>query len=167
MTMISFGGIGTEILMFRTQFEKEVHQVDSLMKQIGEQNAVVANASGELSKLFAGDLHKLAGGSDLTKNLTTCKSLLGKVHEEIARLKKLMSECREAQARALVAMSDFAMFYTNGRSDTVPNRSFFLAGKNAVDQHAFELSARREPDPLASLSDVQLGRRFQDRTKGD
>jgi hypothetical protein len=149
-------------MVFRTKFEIELDQVDSLMAQICEQNAIVANAQGSVSKIFEGDLQKLAGGGDLTKNLTTCKSLLGKVHEEIDRLKKLMSACREAQDRAIAALPDFAMFFSNGREDTVPNRTFFLAGKNAGEQHAFEPSAKREPGgPIASLADVQLARRFQ------
>ena len=43
-------------MTFRTQFETEVDRVDLLMKQIADQNEVVAHTSGALAKLFAGDL---------------------------------------------------------------------------------------------------------------
>jgi hypothetical protein len=80
-----FGGIGTEILMHKTQFEIEADHVDALMKQIGDQDAVVANAYDALSKIFRGDLQKLAGATDLNKNLILCKALLGKANEEITK----------------------------------------------------------------------------------
>jgi hypothetical protein len=135
----NFGGIGTEILMFKTQFEIEADHVDSLMKQIGEQNAVVASAYADLSKIFAGDLEKIAGG-DLTKKLVACKSLLGTATAEIDKLKKLMAECERAQGRAQLAMPNFAMYATNGREDTVPSRKYFMADKDAT-VGAFKISS--------------------------
>jgi hypothetical protein len=153
------GGIGTEILMFKTQFEIEADHVDALMKQIGEQDAVVANAYDALSKIFRGDLQKLAGATDLNKNLILCKALLGKANEEITKLKKLMAECSQAQERAQRALPDFAMFFSEGRQDTVPSRKYFMADKNATVS-ALAFAARNESIPAATLADVALARRF-------
>jgi hypothetical protein len=157
-----FGGIGTGILMHKHQFEIQAELVDALMKQIAQQSAVVENTYAALSKIFAGDLQKLAGATDLTKNLVASKSLLGKANEEIDKLKKLMAECSQAQERAQRALPDFAMFFSEGRQDTVPSRKYFMAGKNATepDVSAFVFPAREGSIPAFTLADVHLARRF-------
>jgi hypothetical protein len=160
MKKTNFGGIGTEILMFKTQFEIEADRVDALMEQISAQNAAVANAYGSLSKIFEGNLEKLAGAADLNKRLVASKSLLGNANEEIKKLQGLMAECEQAQERALQAMPDFAMFFSNGRQDTVPNRAYFTAGKDA-SAVAFVMPGQKQPSiAAANIGDAALARRF-------
>jgi hypothetical protein len=160
MKKTSFGGVGTEILMFKTKFETEVDRVDALMAQISEQNEVIASLYGSLAKIFAGDLEKLANANDLTKSLISCKALLCKANVEIGELKKLMAECEEAQERAQRSTPDFAMYATNGREDVVPGRTFFMASKDASAAPFVMPSGQKPAIPAVSLSDVQLARRF-------
>jgi hypothetical protein len=169
--MTSFGGIGVEIMTYRTQLEIELERVNSLMEQIVDRNTTVATLQENFSKFylqkvygFGGDLQKLTGATDLGKNLTTCKELIGKIHEELDALKQLQSECRQAQERAAAALPDYAKFITNGHLDVVPNRTFFLATKDATSPAVgrFELPARKQSaDPMATLFDTQLSHRFQ------
>jgi hypothetical protein len=162
MTMKSFGGIGMGILMFKTKFEIEAGRADALMQKIAEQNAIVADAYASLQKIFVGGLQKMAGASDLSKNLVACKTLLVKANEEIAKLQKLMSECGEAQKRALLEMPDFAMFFSEGRQDTIPTRKYFTANKDAnAGVCAFEFSTPKIP--AANIAEVHLARRFSRR----
>jgi len=157
-----FGGIGVSIMTYRIEFEIEMNRIDALLEEIGDQNEVVASLYGSLTKLFAGDLQKLANANDLTKNLIACKALLCKANEEITKLKKLMTECGQAQERARRAMPDFAMFFSEGRQDTIPGRTFFTASKDAKSGLIpFAPPAQKQSiDPAASLADVALTRRF-------
>jgi hypothetical protein len=154
-----FGGVGVEIMMHRTDFENEANRIDTLLEEIAKQSAVVENTYGALSKIFEGDLQKLAGATDLNKNLIASKSLLVKANEEIDKLKKLMAECSQAQERAARALPDFAMFFSDGRQDTVPGRKYFMADKNATVS-ALAFAACNESIPAATLAEVALARRF-------
>ncbi len=176
--MISFGGTGTEILMFRAPFEKELERIDRLMQQIDYQQGLVDNTAASIRKIFdddivrfKGDLEKVSGATDFRKNLESCLDLIAKGHEQLAKLKQLMAECREAQTRAKAALPDYTIFATNGRLDVPPSRPFFVATKNAGEaqnMQPFEPSAhKRQDDPLAILGSIQLGRRFRNRSGKD
>jgi hypothetical protein len=145
----NFGG------MFKTQFELEMDRVNSLMKEIGDKYALVASLCESLAKLFAGDLEKLAGASDLTKRLVATKSLLSEANVEIDKLNKLMEECSQAQTLARLAMP-FA-FITDG--PVVPGRAFFTATKDA-SAVPFVMPGQKPAIPAVSASDAALARRF-------
>jgi hypothetical protein len=169
--MKSFGGIGTEILMFRTPLEKEVARIDGLLLQVEHQRELFASTAASIRKFFdddiirfKGDLRKLSGATDFGRNLSSCLDLIAKGHEQLTRLKHLMSECRQAQDRAKLAMPDYTAFATNGRLDVPPTtRTFFLTSKNAGEDTTRPFEPSRQPDdPLASLAEIQLGRRFRE-----
>jgi len=163
----NFGGIGIQIMQHREQFEIEIAKVHSLMEAISAQTERVATLQAELSKFyvekvygFDGDLQKFAGAADFGKNLTTCRDLIGKIRTEMDAISRLQGECGQAQDRARAALPDCAKWMTNGRLDVPPGgRTFFLAEKGGKQ---IPTSGAKPPvDPQASLSDVQLSRRFQ------
>jgi hypothetical protein len=145
------------VLMYRPEFEAEVTNVDLLLARIAKQNAVVASAYAGLSKLFSGDLQKLANADDLTKRLIASKALLGEVNAEIDVLKNLTAECAEAQDRARRAAPDLARYASEGRE----LRSFFVAGKNAP-KIPFSTGGEQSI-PAADVADAMLARRFSQR----
>jgi hypothetical protein len=165
MTNTNFGGIGVFIMTYREQLELEHEQVDTLIDQIGDRGKVIADLHGELSKSLAkvigsGDLKKFTA-KDYGAGLAVTLTLVDQVNAEIQELGKLQGECRLALERAKAAMPAYAAFVTNGRHDTVPGRTFFLAGKAETSRFEPPTPRQSPVDPRATLSDVQLSRRFQ------
>jgi len=161
-----FGGVGVYIMAYRTKFEIELNLLSSLTDEIGKQNAVAAkawsvfNMSFERNIVAAKDeLHKLSAATDFAKNLTACNDLLLLVSDEQHKLATLVAKYHEAKGRAEAALPDYAMFFSNGREDTIPGRTFFIAGKGEADQ--FKLPAQKPAVAMASFADTVLARRFQ------
>ena len=153
-------------MTYREKFEDEVERINVKMQAIADQTALVAkiqrSLSRSLEKAFEGDLQKnVAGATEFRKRLTVCKrELMPAVRAEMEKLLTLQSECREAQTRARSALPDYAKFLTNGREDTVPGRTIFQAEKGGTAS-PLKMPVQKQSIPMASLSDVQLARRFQ------
>jgi hypothetical protein len=164
--MTSFGGIGVEIMTFKTTFEKEIAQVNLLIERIDQQTAVVATLHDEFSRFYLhkivegyGELKKLSDATALQKNLVTCKGMITNVCAEMEKLRSLQSECRKAQERAEAALPDFAMHSTDGRLDVVPNHNVFTAEKGGK---IVKLDTPQQPQsqPMATIADAALSQRF-------
>jgi hypothetical protein len=165
--MTSFGGIGVDIMTFKTKFENEIGNVNALIEQIDKQTAVLAASHDEFARFYLqkvvaayGELRKLSDAGALRKNLVTCKGLIGTVCAEMEKLRSLQRECRKAQERAEAAMPDYAMYSTEGRLDVVPNRNVFTAEKGGKTVN-LDMPKQPKPTPMATEADAALAHRFR------
>jgi hypothetical protein len=147
-------------MTFRTPFEKAIERGDDLLGEIDAQRELVATTLDSIRKMFDGDLEKLSNATGFGMNLAKCNDLVGKANEQIGKLRQLMGECATAQAAARASFADHVSFVTNGKPDVGP-RSFHIAAKNG-GVAAFEPAAKRQPDLIQSLGQIQLGRLFRE-----
>jgi hypothetical protein len=152
--------------MFKTEYDKRMDRVTELKEQLANQSDVANKAASAVheqmvllieSQLAGGDLQKIAGHHGLLKSANA------NAREHMEVFKRLKAKVIEAQAHANDAFHDHAAAYMKSSIAPVGDGpTFRIVGKAGQSSPlAMPEPQPQSVDPKATLSDVQLGRRFQ------
>ena len=168
--------------MSPTRIEREHEHVLSLWKQIKERERALNDAMAALKKFNAEEivapfeeikagvrLGKIADVDELKKRLQTIKDglivksneMVSAIQADMGELRHLLAEHDEAITNARDSLPEVIKSAPNARM-SLPSGGYFVATKGGGFFRPAPV-AKNSVDPLTSLGDVQLARRFQPR----
>ena len=163
-------GSAVFIMTHREELEVQQANICEKMEQIEGLTSSLATLHSNLESFFlhkivgATDLRKIGGASNLGENLFACANLIKVMSGKLNAIRKLQAEVRAAQALAVDALPSYAAWFSDGRQDVVPGRTYFSADKGAGPT-PFATPVQKQAIPMASTASAALSHRIV--TKGD